>query len=146
MDRLTPLPLVLEAGRPWPLGVHWDGEGLNIAVHSGSAQAIELCLFDADGRRETHRAALPGHTLDVWHGYLRAEPGSTLGRPGQLYGLRAQRPLAARPAATGSTANKLLVDPYARQIVGDLDWGPEHFAADPAPLAARRRATTRRLR
>ena len=51
MDRLTPAPLVLDAGQPWPLGVHWDGAGLNIAVTSSTAQAIELCLFDADGQR-----------------------------------------------------------------------------------------------
>lgn len=138
MDRLTPQPLVLEAGRPWPLGVHWDGHGLNIAVASSSAQAIELCLFSADGSRETHRGSLPGHTLDVWHGYLRAEPGSTqgggvagapLGMPGQLYGLRAHGPW--RPDR-GHRFNprKLLLDPYARQIVGHFDWGPEHFGHD----------------
>ena len=129
MDRLNPLPLALEAGRPWPLGVTWDGEGLNIAVASGSAQTIELCLFDADNQPETHRATLPGHTVDVWHGYLRAQPGSALGRPGQLYGLRAHGPW--RPDR-GHRFNprKLLLDPYARQIVGEFDWGPEHFGHD----------------
>ena len=129
MDRLTPLPLVLEAGRPWPLGVHWDGHGLNIAVASTTAQGIELCLFSPDGSRETHRGSLPGRTLDVWHGYLRAEPGSMLGLPGQLYGLRAHGPW--RPDR-GHRFNprKLLLDPYARQIVGHFDWGPEHFGHD----------------
>ncbi len=129
MDRLTPLPLVLECGRPWPLGVFWDGHGLNIAVASSTAQSVALCLFDTSGTLETHRASLPGHTLDVWHGYLRAEPGSDLGRPGQLYGLRAHG--AWRPER-GQRFNprKLLLDPYARQIVGDFNWGPEHFGHD----------------
>jgi len=129
MDRLSPVPLVLESGQPWPLGVHWDGQGLNIAVSSTTAHAVELCLFDATGKQQTHRTRLPGHTLDVWHGYLRAEPGSTLGRPGQLYGLRAHGPW--RPDR-GHRFNprKLLLDPYARQIVGQFDWGPEHFGHD----------------
>ncbi|MDH4391842.1 MAG: glycogen debranching protein GlgX [Aquabacterium sp.] len=129
MDRLNPAPLVLDAGRPWPLGVHWDGQGLNIAVASTSAHAIALCLFDADGRRETHRGSLPGHTLDVWHGYLRADAGSTLGHPGQLYGLRAHGPWRPDRGHRFNRA-KLLLDPYARQIVGSFDWGPEHFGHD----------------
>jgi len=131
MDRLTPLPLVLEAGRPWPLGAHWDGQGLNIAVSSSQAQAIELCLFDASGRVETHRGALPGCTQDVRHGYLRTGAAGGPGAPGQLYGLRAHGPW--RPDR-GQRFNprKLLLDPYAREIVGDFDWGPEHFGHDGA--------------
>lgn len=129
MDRLTPAPLVLDAGQSWPLGVHWDGAGLHIAVASSTAQAIDLCLFDASGRQETHRASLPGRTLDVWHGYLRAEPGSSLGRPGQLYGLRAHGPWRPDRGHRFNRA-KLLLDPYARQIVGHFDWAPEHFGHD----------------
>ena len=129
MDRLSPLPLELTLGHPSPLGVHWDGQGLNIAVVSTQAQAIELCLFDATGQRETHRGRLPGHTLDIFHGYLPCPPGSSLGAPGQLYGLRAHGPW--RPER-GQRFNprKLLLDPQARQIVGDFDWGPEHFGHD----------------
>ena len=129
MDRLNPLPLLLQPGHPSPLGVHWDGQGLNIAVVSTQAQAIELCLFDAGGRLETHRGRLPTNTLDVWHGYLPCPPGSTLGAPGQLYGLRAHGPW--RPErGQRFNARKLLIDPQARQIVGDFDWGPEHFGHD----------------
>ncbi len=129
MDRLNPAPLILETGHATPLGVHWDGQGLNIAVVSTQAQAIELCLFDASGQLETHRGRLPGCTLDVWHGYLRCEPGSNLGRPGQLYGLRAHG--SWRPER-GQRFNprKLLLDPYARRIVGEFNWGPEHFGHD----------------
>ena len=129
MDRLIPAPLRLETGHPSPLGLLWDGQGLNIAVASTQAQAIELCLFDASGRFETHRGRLPASTLDVWHGYLRCPPGSTLGAPGQLYGLRAHGPW--RPER-GQRFNprKLLLDPRARQIVGEFDWAPEHFGHD----------------
>ena len=124
-----PAPLLLEPGRPGPLGAHWDGQGLHIAVSSADAQAIELCLFDASGQVETHRGVLPGCTQDLWHGYLRATPGSPLGRPGQLYGLRAHGPW--RPDR-GQRFNprKLLVDPYAREIVGQFDASPEHFDHD----------------
>ena len=129
MDRLSPLPLVLAPGHPSPLGAHWDGRGLNIAVASTQAQAIELCLFDATGRLETHRGRLPACSLDVWHGYLPCPPGSTLGAPGQLYGLRAHGPW--RPES-GQRFNprKLLLDPQARQIVGEFNWGPEHLGHD----------------
>ena len=122
-----PSPLVLETGRPWPLGVHSDGAGLNIAVCSAQAQAIALCLFDTSGRVETHRGLLPGNTLDVWHGYLRADAG--LGQPGQRYGFRAHGPW--RPER-GQRFNpsKLLLDPYARAIVGEFNHGPEHLGHD----------------
>ena len=124
-----PKPLRLSRGSPSPLGVHWDGQGLNIAIVSTQAQAIELCLFDASGRHETHRSPLPFCTQDVWHGYLAADPSSSLGRPGQLYGFRAHGPW--RPER-GQRFNprKLLLDPYARQIVGEFDWGPAHFGHD----------------
>ncbi len=124
-----PAPLLLEPGRPGPPGAHWDGQGLHIAVSSAHAQAIELCLFDASGRIETHRGLLPGCTQDLWHGYLRATPGSPLGRPGQLYGLRAHGPW--RPErGLRFNPRKLLVDPYAREIVGQFDASPEHFSHD----------------
>jgi glycogen operon protein len=129
MDRLTPAPLTLQAGKPWPMGVHWDGEGLNVAVASGTALAIELCLFDASGQHETHRSALPARTQDVWHGYLPCPPGSPLGRPGQLYGLRAHG--AWRPdRGQRFNPSKLLIDPYAREIAGEFTWGAEHFGQD----------------
>ena len=132
MDALRPLPLQLEAGQPTPLGVHWDGQGLNIAVVSTQAQLIELCLFDASGRVETHRASLPVCSQDVWHGYLPAgaDPAlPALGTPGQLYGFRAHGPW--RPER-GQRFNprKLLLDPRAREIVGEFNCGPEHLGHD----------------
>ena len=123
MDRLSG---VLQAGRAWPLGARWDGSGVNFAVFSANASALELCLFDRSGARETQRLLLPGHSGDVWHGYLPAAA------PGLVYGLRAHGPW--RPER-GHRFNprKLLLDPWAREIVmpeGGFDWGAGHFGAD----------------
>ena len=66
-------------GRSHPLGATWDGRGVNFALFSAHADKVELCLFDAKGRRELERVRLPEYTDQVWHGYL---PDL---RPGQLY-------------------------------------------------------------
>ena len=114
---------VLEIGKPWPLGAHWDGQGVNFSVFSAHAQRIELCLFDASGTQEIARYVLPCHTSDVWHGYLpKAEPGL-------IYGLRAHG--AWRPErGYRFNASKLLLDPYAKEIVGTFEWRDEHFGHD----------------
>ncbi|MEZ4562371.1 MAG: glycogen debranching protein GlgX [Thermomicrobiales bacterium] len=110
--------------RAWPgaaasLGAHWDGSGVNFAIASAHATAIELCLFDRpDDPYEAERIKLPETTNQIWHGYL---PG--LG-PGQAYGYRVYGPY--RPES-GNRFNpaKLLLDPYARAIHGRLDFrGP----------------------
>jgi glycogen operon protein len=114
----------LERGRPWPLGAHADGRGVNFAVFSAHAQRVDLCLFDAEGKNELSRTPLPGHTQDVWHGFLPRAAG------GLVYGLRAHGPW--RPdRGHRFNPHKLLLDPYAREIVGRFDWGAEHFGADP---------------
>ncbi|HPW06745.1 MAG TPA: alpha-amylase family glycosyl hydrolase, partial [Burkholderiaceae bacterium] len=113
----------LETGNPWPLGAHWDGKGINFAVFSAHAHQMELCLFDETGEHETARYALPAHTSDVWHGYL---PDA---RPGLIYGLRAHGPW--RPdRGHRFNASKLLLDPYAREVVGTFEWRDEHFGGD----------------
>jgi pullulanase/glycogen debranching enzyme len=104
-------------GEPWPLGataMTWQGQqGVNIAVASAHATAIYCCLFDEATGPETHRIVLPHCTDDgVWHGFL---PDVSVGR---LYGLRADGPW--QPAAGHRfNVNKLLIDPYARELVGD---------------------------
>jgi isoamylase len=105
----------VEAGLPYPLGATWDGSGVNVAVFSANAKKIELCLFDRNGRRETARLALPEYTHEVWHGYF---PDL---RPGQLYGLRAHGPYEPH-AGHRFNPNKLLLDPYAKQLFGEIRW------------------------
>ena len=113
----------MHAGRAWPLGAHADGEGVNFAVFSANAQAIDLCVFDTEGRTETARHRLPGRTHDVFHGWL---PGAG---PGLVYGLRAHGHWLP-DRGHRFNANKLLLDPYAREIVGRFEWRDEHFGAD----------------
>ena len=119
------------AGEPNPLGVHWDGEGVNVAVFSENATGIELCLFSEDGRQETERLAMPERSGSVWHGYL---PG--LG-PGALYGLRAHGTHAPERGHRFNP-NKLLLDPYARALHGRFAAGDACLGYDPASPAANR--------
>jgi glycogen operon protein len=113
----------MKEGKPWPLGAHWDGQGVNFAVFSAHAQSIELCLFDTSGTQEVARYPLPCHTSDVWHGYLpKAEPGL-------VYGLRAHGTWWPERGYRFN-ASKLLLDPYAREIVGTFEWRDEHFGHD----------------
>ena len=120
----------LSPGRPWPLGAQVDGQGVNVAVASAHAESIELCVFDAEGRHELARAPLPGRTQDVFHGHL-AGAG-----PGLVYGLRAHGPWAPERGHRFNP-HKLLLDPYAREIVGRFAWRDEQYDAqrdDPAAL------------
>ena len=110
-------------GRPWPMGATWDGHGVNFAVFSAAAQRVELCLFDARGEHEKRRIDLPARTSDVWHGYL------PLAAPGLVYGLRAHGPWRADRGQLFDPA-KLLLDPYARDVVGQFVWRDEQFGAD----------------
>ena len=113
----------MQAGQPWPMGAHWDGKGVNFAVFSAHAQSMVLCLFDKTGTIETGRYALPAHSSDVWHGYL---PDA---QPGLIYGLRAHGPW--RPdRGHRFNAAKLLLDPYAREVVGSFEWRDAHFGGD----------------
>ncbi|MDE2582705.1 MAG: glycogen debranching protein GlgX [Rhodospirillales bacterium] len=109
------LPDTLLPGRPDPLGATWDGLGVNFAVFSAHAEAIDLCLFQTSGRREIARYRLPECTDEIWHGYL---PEAL---PGCVYGYRAHGRYAPR-SGHRFNPNKLLLDPYARALVRDLHW------------------------
>jgi glycogen operon protein len=129
----------LEAGSPSPFGARWTGSGVNFAVHSAHATRIELCLFDPASGAETLRAALPGRTGDVFHGFLPAPAGA----PGALYGFRAQGPWAPERGLLFNPA-KLLLDPCALDVVGDAACHPAlqaDDATDSAPFVPRCRVT-----
>ncbi len=107
-------------GLPDPLGATWDGKGVNFALFSAHADKVELCLFDRSGQHEEARIVLPEYTDEVWHCYLPEA------RPDQLYGYRVYGPYD--PAAGHRfNANKLLLDPYARAIAGQLRWSDVVF-------------------
>ncbi|GAA4341034.1 glycogen debranching protein GlgX [Pigmentiphaga soli] len=110
----------LSEGSPYPLGATWDGRGTQFALFSAHAEKVELCLFDANGKRETERIELPEFTDEVWHGYLHGL------RPGTVYGYRVHGPYAPAEGHRFNP-NKLLLDPYAREHLGELQWRPEVF-------------------
>jgi len=102
-------------GQPYPLGATWDGKGVNFALFSAHAEKVELCLFDRSGQYEQSRIELPEYTDEVWHCYLPEM------RPDQLYGYRVYGPYD--PAAGHRfNPNKLLLDPYAKAIAGQVRW------------------------
>src|SRR5678815_2893757 len=107
-------------GKPYPQGATWDGEGVNFALFSEAAEGVELCLFDDRGRRELQRIPLRDQTDQVWHCYLPEA------RPGQLYGYRVYGPYQPQHGHRFNP-NKLLLDPYAKAIVGSLAWSDAHF-------------------
>jgi glycogen operon protein len=112
-------PLALTSGRPGPLGATVDAQGVNFAVFSAHATAIELCLFDDAGRSEIARVPLPARSGDIWHGHM---PGAGAG---QVYGLRAHGPWQPQQGHRFNP-HKLLLDPYAREIVGQFTWSELH--------------------
>nr|WP_100547868.1 MULTISPECIES: glycogen debranching protein GlgX [unclassified Pseudomonas] len=107
-------------GTPFPLGASWDGLGVNFALFSAHATRVELCLFDERGETEIERIELPEYTDEIWHGYL---PDA---RPGQVYGYRVYGPYEPE-AGHRFNPNKLLIDPYAKQLVGKLQWSEALF-------------------
>jgi isoamylase len=104
-------------GTPYPLGATWDGGGVNFAVFSEHATAVDLCLFDADGEE---RVRLTEQSDLVWHCYL---PDL---QPGQRYGYRMHGPYEPRAGHRFNPA-KLLIDPYARRLDGQVTWDDSLF-------------------
>jgi isoamylase len=111
-------------GRSYPLGATWDGEGVNFALFSENAERAELCLFESpEGRSETTRIKMPEHTDRVWHVYL---PDMS---PGQLYGYRVHGPYEPIKGHRFNPS-KLLMDPYAKAIAGNIQWNDSLFGYD----------------
>jgi glycogen operon protein len=104
------------------LGAAWDGAGVNFAVYSENATAVELCLFGADDPgTEVERVRVRERSAHVWHCYVRDL------RPGQLYGFRVDGPYEPE-AGLRFNAAKLLIDPYAKAVTGAIDWNAPVFA------------------
>jgi glycogen operon protein len=113
----------ITGGRPHPLGATWDGEGVNFALFSQNATRVTLCLFSPDGRFETEWIDLPERDGHVWHGYV---PGL---QPGQAYGYRVHGPY--RPdEGHRFNPHKLLLDPYAQRILGQVQWDDALYGYD----------------
>jgi isoamylase len=105
-------------GRPYPLGAAYDGGGTNFSLFSEMAEAVELCLFDEEGGEERFR--LEEVDAFCWHAYLPAVA------PGQRYGYRVHGPWAPENGQRCNPA-KLLLDPYAKAIEGQVDWNQACF-------------------
>ncbi len=109
-----------EAARWDSLGAEFDGYGTNFALFSENATRVELCLFDNTGQYEMHRLDLPEMEGGIWYGHL---PG--IG-PGQVYAYRVDGPYAPEEGHRFNP-NKLLLDPYAREVRGEMRWHDSLF-------------------
>lgn len=115
------------SGNAENLGARYDGKGVNFALFSAHAEKVELCLFSDDGKTELKRIPLPAKTGDVFHGFV---PELS---PGQVYGYRVYGP---NDPAKGHlfNPNKLMLDPYAEELVGSVTWSDD--LTDPAKDSA----------
>jgi len=109
-------------GRPYPLGATASSKGTNFTLFSENATGVTVCLFDESGK-EIDRIPLHERTAFVWHGLIRNI------KPGQLYGYRVEGPWDPEKGLRFNV-NKLLVDPYAKAIHGDVDWKAPIFPYD----------------
>jgi isoamylase len=107
-------------GQANPRGATWDGEGVNFSLFSANADKVELCLFDPSGRHEVQRIEVRERTDDNWHVYLPEA------RPGLLYGYRVHGPYAPERGHRFNP-HKLLIEPYAKHLLGPLIWSDAHF-------------------
>jgi glycogen operon protein len=115
--------MALQLGHTRALGATLEAEGVNFALAAPNAQAVELCLFDATGSNETGRHWLPSHTDGIWHGFL---PGA---QAGLVYGWRVYGPWAPQQGHRFNPA-KVLLDPYAREVVGSYQGQDLHLGHD----------------
>ena len=115
-------------GSHYPLGATWDGMGVNFAIFSEHATAVELCLFDEPDAPPTATVPFVESTGHIRHCYVQ---GLTIG---QLYGYRVHGPYEPEKGLRFNPA-KLLIDPYAKALTGKVDWSKPVFSyklGDPA--------------
>jgi isoamylase len=121
--------MVLNEGRPWPLGSTIEEDGVNFALFSEHASRVFLCLFDDDGARELERIELSSCTDDVWHIKVQGL------KQGCVYGYRVDGPYDPQRGLRFNV-NKLLLDPYARDTVGEFHWSDDTFGFDRSHIQA----------
>ncbi|MEQ5795719.1 glycogen debranching protein GlgX [Paracoccus sp. NFXS7] len=114
-DLTTPPIFDATQARSDILGAEFMGEGTNFALYSDHATKVELCLFDDEGQEELYRLPLPDMEGGIWFGYL---PDIM---PGQVYGYRVHGPYEPENGHRFNP-NKLLLDPYARELRGEIIW------------------------
>ena len=119
----------LEPGSNIPLGAHYDGNGVNFALVAPNATAVALCIFDETGTTEIQTCLMGGKQDGIWHSYL---PGA---KPGLIYGYRVDGPYQPDSGHRFNPA-KVLLDPYARQVVGQYHGQPEFHDTCPQDSAA----------
>ncbi|MDF3022101.1 MAG: glgX [Steroidobacteraceae bacterium] len=122
----------MKDGSPDVLGATVTPGGVNFAIRSRAATRVDICLFDSTGRNETARLTLPKKTGAVFHGLVEPE----FARVGTLYGIRVFGAYDPREGYRFNS-NKLLIDPWARDIVGQVEWNPAvlgYDATDPEGL------------
>lgn len=115
----------ITAGTSDRIGAHHDGSGVNFAVFSAHATQMDLCLFSSDGKTQTAQIPLPERTGPIWHGYLEGLPIGT------LYGYRAHGSYAPEQGHRFNP-NKLLLDPYTRELHGSWSNHAATYGYDPA--------------
>jgi glycogen operon protein len=115
----------ISSGRSYPLGATITETGANFAIFSAHADKVELCLFDSSGQQEIARIQLPEFTDNVWHGHIQGI------QPGDLYGYRVYGPFEPHKGHRFNP-NKLLLDPYAKKLHGELIEHPCLYSYDSA--------------
>ena len=121
VNTLEETDLKVLPGKPFPLGSSWDGNGINFALFAENATSVELCLFNSENDEEEQtKIRIEEVTHHVWHAYL---PGLN---PGQLYAYRVYGPYEPENGHRFNPA-KLLVDPYAKAIAGNIKWDDSVF-------------------
>jgi glycogen operon protein len=113
----------LRPGQPYPLGANWieDYDGVNFSLFSENGEKVELVLYSLNQKYPKEVIEVRNRTADIWHTFV---PGV---RPGQLYGYRVHGPYKPE-SGFRFNPNKLLIDPYARAIGGDVSWRDSIFA------------------
>lgn len=113
-EKYAPVP-----GRSFPLGAEWDGKGTNFALFAENAERVELCLY-ANAVEEEARIELVERDHHIFHCYIKGI------HPGQLYGYRVYGPYEPENGKRFNP-NKLLLDPYAKAISGEMVWDDAVF-------------------